>query len=113
MKFLKRFREEVWQVCCNNKIPSVGKNVGKSDSPGVKIYRQMTSFAFSDFQRGHNVAHHSLRGPHPVRVAVLVVPQDGSSQAEAEVESDLVFPPRHHLGLDEAGVAAGGEDLPQ
>ena len=111
MKLLKRFREEMRQVGCDNKVSSVGKNVGKSDSPGVKIYRQMSGFAFPDFQRGHNVPHDFLRRPHLVRVAVLAVAQDGSSQSETQVESDLMFPPSHHLGLHEAGIATRSQHL--
>ena len=111
MKLLKRFREEMRQVGCDNKVSSVRKNIGKSDSPCVKIYRQMSGFAFPNFQRGHNVPHHSLRWPHLVRVAVLAVAQDGSTQSEAQVESDLMFPPRHHLGLHEAGIATGSQHL--
>ena len=111
MKLLKGFREEMWQVGRDNEVSPIGKNFGKTDSPCVKIYRQMAGFAFPDFQRVHNVPHHFLGCPNLVRATVLAVPQDWSSQPQSQVESDLVFPPSYHLGLHEAGIAAGREHL--
>ena len=113
MKLLKGFREEMWQIGCDNKISPIGKNLWKRDSPGVKIYRQMTGLGPPDFKGGHNVPHHPLGSPHLVWVAVLAVPQYRGPQTQAQVESDLVFPPSHHLRLHEAGVAAGSEHLRQ
>ena len=103
----------MWQISCDNKVSPIRKNLWKRDSPGVKIYGKVTGFGFPDFEGGHNVAHHPLRCPQLVRVAVLAVPQDGSPQTQTKVESDLMFPPSHHFRLHEAGVAAGSEHLGQ